>query len=436
MAKPSTKYKITVAGFKSIANETTIELRPLTILAGANSSGKSSIMQPLLLLKQTLEAQYDPGTLLLHGPNVKVTSADQILTKLGSARCKCFSLKFELQSGWMIRVEFIKKPRSGLDIKNITYRLAHAGKEFTLLPTMTHDDILPIIPFKEPPLHRFSEISKVQGMRFNILRERCFLNVDLSDKDRHWFVGGLMSPTTMMQPLTKDLIHVPALRGNPERTYKTTSVGEKFPGTFEDYMASIIHRWQTSKSNKLDMLNHALETLRLTWRIQAKRVDDTQVELRLGRLLHRSKTGNGDLINIADVGFGISQVLPVLTALFVAKPDQIVYLEEPEIHLHPNAQYRLPSILADAAKTGIVTIVETHSSLILRGIQSLVAKGIIPSDLVKLHWFARGPDGTTHIDSADLDADGSFGNWPEDFDDTLLEADKEYLDAVEGRVPL
>ena len=68
---------ITVSGFKSLRDESHIEVRPLTILAGANSSGKSSIMQPLLLMKQTLEAQYDPGPLLLNGPNVKFTAAEQ-----------------------------------------------------------------------------------------------------------------------------------------------------------------------------------------------------------------------------------------------------------------------------------------------------------------------------------------------------------------------
>jgi hypothetical protein len=60
-----------VAGFKSIREEHSIELRPLTVLAGANSAGKSSIMQPFLLLKQTLEATYDPGPLVLDGPNVE-----------------------------------------------------------------------------------------------------------------------------------------------------------------------------------------------------------------------------------------------------------------------------------------------------------------------------------------------------------------------------
>ena len=71
--------RITVGSFKSINQEQSIEIRPLTILAGANSSGKSSIMQPLLLLTQTLEASYDPGALLLSGPNVRFTLADPTL---------------------------------------------------------------------------------------------------------------------------------------------------------------------------------------------------------------------------------------------------------------------------------------------------------------------------------------------------------------------
>src|SRR5215475_10737469 len=73
--------ELTVSGYKSISQSETLEIRPLTILAGANSSGKSSIMQPLLLLKQTLAAAYDPGPLLLNGPNVKFTLAGQLLSR-------------------------------------------------------------------------------------------------------------------------------------------------------------------------------------------------------------------------------------------------------------------------------------------------------------------------------------------------------------------
>src|SRR5258708_16142051 len=75
---------ITVEGLKSIGTRKTVEVRPLTLLAGANSSGKSSLMQALLLLKQTLEAPYDPGSLLLNGPNVKFTSVDQLLYRGGT----------------------------------------------------------------------------------------------------------------------------------------------------------------------------------------------------------------------------------------------------------------------------------------------------------------------------------------------------------------
>src|ERR1044072_6556948 len=77
--------EITVGGFKSIADEKNIEIRPLTILAGANSSGKSSMMQPLLLWKQTLESNYDPGPLFLNGPNVKFTSLDQVFSHIVKA---------------------------------------------------------------------------------------------------------------------------------------------------------------------------------------------------------------------------------------------------------------------------------------------------------------------------------------------------------------
>ena len=83
MPQPDQKgiTRITVSNFKSIVGEQSIDIKPLTILAGANSSGKSSIMQPLLLLKQTLEAPYDPGALLLDGPNVNFSQAEQLLAR-------------------------------------------------------------------------------------------------------------------------------------------------------------------------------------------------------------------------------------------------------------------------------------------------------------------------------------------------------------------
>ena len=82
---------------------------------------------------------------------------------------------------------------------------------------------------------------------------------------------------------------------------------------------------------------------------------------------------------------------------------------------------------------GARVIVETHSGVLLLGIQALVAEGKLPADLVKLHWFQRREDGVTRVTSADLDEAGAFGDWPEDFGEVALKAESRYLDAVESR---
>ena len=89
--------RITIGGFKSIAGEQSIDIKPLTILAGANSSGKTSIMQLLLLLKQTLEAPYNPGPLMLDGPNVNFSEAEQLLSRTADGHTEdTFSVGIDL----------------------------------------------------------------------------------------------------------------------------------------------------------------------------------------------------------------------------------------------------------------------------------------------------------------------------------------------------
>ena len=78
-------------------------------------------------------------------------------------------------------------------------------------------------------------------------------------------------------------------------------------------------------------------------------------------------------------------------------------------------------------------VVETHSSLLLLGVQSQVAEGKLEAGMVKLHWFTRSDtDGATSVVSAEMDEAGRFGNWPEDFDDVALKAQAHYLDTAES----
>ena len=120
--KPDRITKIIVKGFKSIYEKQEIDIRPLTLLAGANSSGKSSIMQPVLLLKQTIEAPSDPGALLLDGPNVRFTQAEQLLSHISGRDPRTeFSVGLELNTGAKLEVTFTREKTVGFNISSMVY---------------------------------------------------------------------------------------------------------------------------------------------------------------------------------------------------------------------------------------------------------------------------------------------------------------------------
>lgn len=410
---------VAVEGFKSIRRRTEIAIRPLTILAGANSSGKSSMMQPLLLMKQTLEAPSDPGVFLLDGPNVRFTSANQVVSRFGKSEGKALSIQFRTISDRRLSLEYRRLQKGGFDIVAMSEANQIGGGHSLRIGNLRRGVDGFLVPVKERCLlaSRFLP-DEPQQLGLSELGER------LSDP---------LAVTQVRRGLLS-MIHVPAMHGNPERTYRATAAGPDFPGTFEPYVASIIHSWQHEKDRRLAKLGAALQRLGLTWTVEAARVDDTRFELRVGRLKKKTVSGARDLVSIADVGFGVSQCLPVLVALLVARENQLVYIEEPEMHLHPRAQVALAEVLADAANRGVRVVIETHSSLLLTGVQALVAEGKLKPDLVALHWFSLDDKGETHVRSADLDEAGAFGDWPEDFAEVALDAQARYLDAAEKRL--
>jgi hypothetical protein len=431
--EPVAIAEIQVAGFKSISDEQSIEIRPLTILGGANSSGKSSMMQPVLLLKQTLEASYDLGPLLLHGPNVKFTSTDQLLSRIGKRHSSdIFQVGLRLATGDGFQTVFRKEHKVGFRIEQMEISGAHGP--LTFMPSMTQAEIVQTGATKG--LDFSKEVpEEYQEGQWEIMRDRCFLEPVWrvqGSNGTDFFAGG--RPGVFWEGIIPRVIHLPGLRGNPERAYPVTAVGPNFPGTFEKYTASVIYQWMDEGKDTLARVNADLKLLSLTGGVSARRINDVQIELHVGRLPDVPPTRLEDRVNIADVGVGVSQTLPVLVALHAAKPGQLVYVEQPETHLHPRAQFALGQVLAAAAKRGARVVVETHSSILLLGVQTLIAEGSLEADKVKLHWFQREKDGRAKIHSAELDEAGAFGDWPEDFDDVILHAQKQYLDAAERRL--
>ena len=494
ISEPKGITRISVSGYKSLAEECSIEIAPLTILSGANSSGKSSIMQPLLLMKQTLESTYDAGSLKLNGANVRLTSTDQIFTKNIDKPLhltNSFSVSVGFDEGIIVKNTFRKENKvKGIKVFSSMYKY----KDFamTLEIGMNHENILNEFSenlqelykilnnrdhieilennlkndYKRQHGHDLSEDKLIEVInlfsdelnqitenlyKFMVESYRCFLyasagflhseplRMSSSSSDdiritRLFRFFGYDGLCNVVDERIRQLIHVPGLRGNPERTYPVSSVGYEFTGTFENYVANIIHDWKVNKDKRLKQLSEALQSLGLTWRVDTKQIDDTQIEVRVGRVTNKGNSKSTDMVSIADVGFGLSQTLPVVVALLVAEPEQLVYLEQPEIHLHPRAQANLAQLLVDAANRGVRVVVETHSELLIRRVQSLIAEDKIDAEKVKLHWFSQDDNGFTKVTTAELDETGAFGDWPEDFSEISLQEESRYLDAAESKL--
>lgn len=417
---------ITVGGYKSIATKQTALIRPLTIFAGANSSGKSSLMQPVLLLKQTLNVGYAPAPLLLNGPNVKLSSFHDIRPKHSTKGAQRFSVRFDFDSDAIgfVEMSYSSSRNRRISIDYMTFD--YFGSTFTLREGMSSTTLRNFVRrfFDDDELAEFDRLVP-SNAQFLVVPSRGFLDVSIEQP------GGLLmalssplapSPESWTARRIENLIHLPGLRGNPERTYPSSSTDdENYPGTFEHYTASLLRQWQIDREvEKLNGVGADLRALGLTSRVHATMRSDSAVEILVARALTRRLATEEDLVNIADVGIGVSQALPLVVALHAAEPYQFVYVEQPELHLHPRSQAALADILMRAVKRRVYVIAETHSPLLLLAIQTLVARQKLDPSAVALNWFSRNSAGQTIITSGELDDAGTFGEWPADFSDVEL----------------
>ena len=429
--------RIAVTGFKSLAEKTDVEIRPLTVLAGANSSGKSSLMQPLLLMKQTLESSIVPaGPFLLSGPYTQYTEAKQFLSRVNQSFLRQVVIDFLLKRGWTAGMTYSIDSDGNFDLIETRGSVDSIETGWTITPNSTSDELKGHFGKIWFPL---GSNESAESLTFSAIRSRFYHSIQatLSDSSQiRQFHPNVMAEIKVLVSEIARLIHIPGLRGDQLRKWLLTEIPATnvYEGPFESYVPSIIEYWQQTNpviSPSISELNDALKLLGLASSIRTLRLNESQVEMRVPRAFNSNEN---DFVNVADVGLAVSTVLPVLVALIQAEPGQLVYIEQPELHLHPKAQVLIAQLLAKAANRGVRLVIETHSSLLLQGILTCVAKGTITPENVALHWFSRNEDGVTKVTTADIDAEGRFGDWPADFDDVEMNASNDYLDAVESKL--
>jgi len=427
--------RVILAGFKSFAERTEVALRPLTILAGANGSGKSTVMQALLLLKQTLESDYDPGPLRLDGPHVAFSRVEQMLWAGPPQRAAQFTLGLHLSSrrgplGYEATFRQGEEGVPPLEIAQATYiccdRRAALSPEPSQEQLAAYLRLLNSLGVVLPSGQDLDPSGRVQRQGFFLFIPSLTRARDGEQLDSLSLLRPPISP--YVERVMRSIIHVPGLRDSPRRAYPAAAIGASLRGPFTHYAASVIAEWQRRPDERLRRLNDDLFELGLTSNVRARPVSDVELALRVGRTPGATSS---DTVDIADAGLGLSQVLPVLVALLVAEPGQLVFVEYPELHLHPRAVRALAGPIRRAVQRGVWVVLETHSDLLLISLQEQVARGALRPEDALLHWAQRDERGASVLHSTTLDANGDWGeDVPVDFEDIRLNAVSSYLKAT------
>jgi predicted ATPase len=117
------------------------------------------------------------------------------------------------------------------------------------------------------------------------------------------------------------------------------------------------------------------------------------------------------------VGYGLTQVLPILVAALSTPKNGIILVENPEVHLHPAGQALMGQFLADVASAGIQVIMETHSDHVLNGVRRSVKRRSIAPHQVMVHFFRPRSTSEPQVVSPALDSQGNLDSWPDGFFD-------------------
>ena len=414
----------------------------ITALFGENSSGKSSLLQFLLMLKQTKNAA-DRGLVLDFGGGpaglVNLRSYEAAVHRSGEEGSVSSDMKWTLKWRLPTRLRF-DNPLAGHEA------VSYEGNELQLTTCVGPDGDGSRIFAKQLQYGfagtTFELIPKESGGKFELTSGgdhpfRFVRNVGrgwplpgpvkthlFPDAARNLFqnTGCLSDFENAYEGLMDKLYYLGPLRKHPEPHYGWTGAGREGVGdsgefTIDAILAATERRDKQNlrkygrKKGFQELVAHWLQELDLIHSFQVREVAEGSS---LYQVLVRRDSSSPET-TLSDVGFGVSQVLPVLVLLYYVPAGSIVLMEQPEIHLHPSVQSGLADVmLAVAGHRQVQIVVESHSEHLLRRFQRRVAEGTVAASDLKLH-FVRSKDGTAHLDSLRLNEWGGIENWPDNF---------------------
>ena len=429
--------KLLVHNFKSWAS-LDIPLGQVTGLFGSNSSGKSSILQFLLMLKQTKNAT-DRGLVLDFG------NAGE-LVNLGSYQDVVFSHDINLSLTWSIRwtlpkaISITDPSGKRNDVLASSGEIEVKSKARMLGNSLVSDNLIYGFGDFEFSIMRKKDSDKSFGLhaesksgasfRFNRHKARAWalpgpIKTHLfPDQAKTYYQNSkfLGQFESEYESMMDTIFYLGPLREYPRREYQWSGASPQDVGTRgEQTIAAILSATFRNETRNLggrthykpfqEMIAYWLKKLGLIHEFKVEEIGD-------GANLYRAvvkRDAGGPAALLTDVGFGVSQVLPALVLLYYAPEGSIIVMEQPEIHLHPAVQSGLADAILTAANTrNLQVIVESHSEHLLRRLQRRVAEGKFSSNMIKL-YFCKSLGGKSELADFALDLFGEIRNWPTNF---------------------
>lgn len=362
-----------IHNFKSFA-DVTVPCGPLTLLSGMNGMGKSTVLQALLLLRQSYQQGLLPGRgIALNGDLVQVGTGKDALCEWGGDDLIRFQIAFA--DGSTGRWEF------------------------------TYD--------------RTADVMKLQGDD----APAAVYDQSLFGPAFHYLQAERIGPRTVFEMSDYTVTQLEQLGTRGEYTahfleiYGSRSIASPalaHARSSSQRLSDQVQAWmsEVSPGTRMELLNHpGTNLVSVYWSFAHGR-----------DLSGRYRSTN--------VGFGLTYTLPLIVALLSARPGHLLLLENPEAHLHPRGQRRMGELIAKAAGAGVQLLVETHSDHVLNGIRLSVRNGDVRPEQVKLHFFYRQEgegQPQTLFDSPTVDADGRLDFWPKGFFDEWDQSLEELL---------
>lgn len=452
--------KLVLQNFKRF-EQLDLDLRSkITLLMGPNSSGKSSIIKAILALKQTASPSNEHEVLSAQGDYVDLGIYRDFIHDHDIS--KKLTIGFDIQTNFDY---FGGTPTTSAHL-SFTFAYDFATEqakvfEIKVFESTTQRNASITLAKKKTRESFFLKLEHEFGKRLadRILRRQDFetekyatiwnrgLSVEVIDRYQITPTEGLSNPTDsftkrlpsailsqvisqQLRDFDKGFFYLGPLRRSPLRSYNRTAHllsvgpnGEFTPSVLANLYSKAAKERGDNRpnTNQIQQLNRWMETIFPGTSVTSKSMEEL-VKLEISR-------GKNQKEVITDVGFGFSQILPILVQLAVMPDGTTLLIEQPELHLHPSAQSKLAIVFSEAANNNKRIIIETHSEHLLRGLQVCISnrtakKGPIASRLkasdVSIKYVPRHPAKVTPIG---IDEYGELTDeWPTGFFDEAYNA--------------